>query len=181
MRTSLSRPNRRPRPTRGSVSIRAPTRASGSARRTTRPRPRGATERFTWNIPGVSQWRERLDEVMARHALGDDDAERLAQIVELIRADPTAPTTAREAREAVDVHIADSLAALELARVREARTIADLGSGAGFPGLPLAVALPAAEVSLVESASRKCAFLERAIAACAADNARVACARVEEW
>lgn len=78
-------------------------------------------------------------------------------------------------------HLADALVALELAPVREARRIADLGSGAGVPGLPLAIALPAASVTLVDSASRKCAFLERAIAACDVENARAVHARAEAW
>jgi len=62
-----------------------------------------------------------------------------------------------------------------------ARRIADIGSGAGFPGLALAVALPDAEVSLVESQGRKCEFLQRACVAAGVENARVVSARVEEW
>lgn len=77
--------------------------------------------------------------------------------------------------------MADSLAALAIDAVVSARRIADLGSGAGFPGLALAIALPAAEVSLVESQRRKCEFLERACAAAAVANARVVCGRAEEW
>ena len=82
---------------------------------------------------------------------------------------------------AVDVHLADSLAALELDAVRAADAIADLGAGAGFPGLVLAVAVPGAEVSLVESQARKCAFIERLRAAAGIENARVVCTRAEEW
>ncbi len=78
-------------------------------------------------------------------------------------------------------HVADALVALELDPVREARRIADLGSGAGVPGLPLALALPAADVSLVESAARKCAFLARAISACGVENARPVHSRIESW
>lgn len=81
----------------------------------------------------------------------------------------------------IDDHLADALVALELEPVRAARSVADLGSGAGVPGLPLAIALPAATVSLVESAARKCEFLERAIAACSVANARAVHARVEAW
>ena len=73
------------------------------------------------------------------------------------------------------------LVALELPEVRAAKDVADLGSGAGLPGLPLAIALPGASVALVESASRKGAFLERAIAACQVPNARVVHKRIEEW
>jgi len=64
--------------------------------------------------------------------------------------------------------------------VREASNIADLGAGAGLPGLPLAIALPAT-VALVESNGRKCAFLRQAGEACGVDNVRVVHARAEEW
>ena len=79
--------------------------------------------------------------------------------------DEQAPTTVRSVERAVDVHIADSLTALDIDRVRSAASIADLGSGSGFPGLALAVTLPDAEVALLESQRRKCDFLERACAA----------------
>jgi 16S rRNA (guanine527-N7)-methyltransferase len=79
------------------------------------------------------------------------------------------------------LHLADSLAALDLEALRSARWIADLGSGAGFPGLPIAVALPSVEVVLIESQRRKCEFLERVCAAAEIENARVVCARAEEW
>ncbi len=92
-----------------------------------------------------------------------------------------AVTTAREPARAVDVHVADSLVALELDEVRAAGSIADLGSGGGFPGLALAAALPAAHVALVESVGKKCAFLERTVAVAEIDNASVVRARVEEW
>jgi 16S rRNA (guanine527-N7)-methyltransferase len=81
----------------------------------------------------------------------------------------------------VDVHVADSLAARELDAIRAAQRIADLGSGAGFPGLALAVALPAAEIRLVESQRRRCEFLERVCAGAEIENARVIWARAEEW
>ena len=126
-------------------------------------------------------WRARLDEICGAYGLGDDQRERLARLLELLRDDETAPTAVRDPDRGVDVHVADSLAALELDVVRSARAIADVGAGAGLPGLPLAVSLPGAHVALVESARRKCAFLERAIAVSGATNAEVSCARVEEW
>jgi 16S rRNA (guanine527-N7)-methyltransferase len=79
------------------------------------------------------------------------------------------------------VHLADSLIALELDLVREAHQIADIGAGAGFPGLPLAVALPSCAVKLVESQARKCAFIERVKVDAGVENAEAVCARVEEW
>jgi 16S rRNA (guanine527-N7)-methyltransferase len=92
-----------------------------------------------------------------------------------------APTAVRDPRKVLDDHLADSLVALELHTVRSADSLADLGSGAGVPGLPLAIALPSVDVALVESAARKCAFLERAIARCGVANARAVNARAESW
>ena len=94
---------------------------------------------------------------------------------------PTAPTTVREPAIAVDVHVADALVALQLPQVRSARTIADLGSGAGVPGLVLAAARPDAEVALVESNHRKCAFLERAAARMDLANVVIVPERAESW
>jgi 16S rRNA (guanine527-N7)-methyltransferase len=126
-------------------------------------------------------WHERLDDICRGHGLDADRCAQLGRLLELVERDDTAPTTVQAPAEAVDIHVADSLAALELDGVRAARSIADVGAGAGFPGLPLAIALPSADTVLVESAARKCAFLERAIQAAGVSNARVACARVEEW
>jgi 16S rRNA (guanine527-N7)-methyltransferase len=95
--------------------------------------------------------------------------------------DQTAPTTVRAPSEAVEVHVADSLVGLEVAHVWAARRIADLGAGAGFPGLVLAAALPAAQVALVESVGRKAEFLRRTAAAMGLANAAVVVARAEAW
>jgi len=107
--------------------------------------------------------------------------EQLRAMLSLLEADEHAPTAIREPEQAMQAHVADSLVALELDIVRNARQVADLGSGAGFPGLALAVALPEAEVSLVESQRRRCDFLERLRAGARVGNVRVVCARAEEW
>ena len=78
------------------------------------------------------------------------------------------------------VHVDDSLTGLEVPELGEAARIADIGSGAGFPGLALAVALPQAQVDLIESIGRKCEFMRRAIEASGISNARVINARSEE-
>src|SRR3954454_2541056 len=95
-------------------------------------------------------------------------------------ADPSAPTSVHDRREVGNVHIADSLAGLEVPAVRAAGRIADLGSGAGLPGLVLAIARPEAAVVLVESVGKKCAWLERVVVELGLENVRVACARAEE-
>lgn len=59
--------------------------------------------------------------------------------------------------------------------------MADLGSGAGFPGLVLALALSGARVDLVESARRKCAVIDRLIAESGAASARTVPRRAEAW
>jgi 16S rRNA (guanine527-N7)-methyltransferase len=106
---------------------------------------------------------------------------QLDRLLELLASDPTAPTTVRDPSAARDVHIADSLSALELPVVAGATAIADIGSGAGLPGLVLAAALPHAQVWLVEAASRKCEFLGRAVGAMELANAHVVHARAEDW
>jgi 16S rRNA (guanine527-N7)-methyltransferase len=122
-----------------------------------------------------------LDALAVRHDMSLGQRQQLARMLSLLQADVHAPTAVRAPADAVDVHLADSLVALDLDAVRSATTIADLGSGAGYPGLPLAVALPAASVRLIESSSRKCAFLRRAALAAGTDNATIVCRRVEEW
>ncbi len=106
---------------------------------------------------------------------------QLGVLLAAIASDDHAPTAIRAVEDAADRHLADSLVALDLDVVRSARLLADLGSGAGFPGLALAVALPEAEVSLIESQRRKCEFLERTSAAAAIRNTRVVCSRAEAW
>ncbi len=106
---------------------------------------------------------------------------QLGVLLQKLEADEHAPTTVREAGQAARVHVADSLSALDIDVFATAERIADLGSGVGFPGLALAVALPAAEFGLIDSQRRKCDFLEQMCAAAAIANARVVWSRVEEW
>ncbi|MBV9335712.1 MAG: 16S rRNA (guanine(527)-N(7))-methyltransferase RsmG [Solirubrobacterales bacterium] len=117
----------------------------------------------------------------ARYGLSNEAVGQLRQLQRLLVEDPLAPTAVRDPRKVIDDHLADSLVALELGVVRDALTVADLGSGAGVPGLPLAIALSSAEVALVESAGRKRAFLERAVVVCGVANVRVVHARAESW
>jgi 16S rRNA (guanine527-N7)-methyltransferase len=106
---------------------------------------------------------------------------QMRAVLSLLEADEHAPTAIRTQEHAMQAHVADSLVALDLEVVRRAPQIADLGSGAGFPGLALAIALPEAEVTLVESQGRRCDFLRRLCAGGQVDNARVVCSRAEEW
>jgi 16S rRNA (guanine527-N7)-methyltransferase len=119
--------------------------------------------------------------MVRRYGLPDGAAERFLSLIELLATDPLAPTAVRDPAKAAEDHLADSLVALELAETITAAAIADLGAGAGFPGLPLAIALPQTEVDLVESSVRKCAFIERAASRCEITNALAVHARAESW
>lgn len=99
----------------------------------------------------------------------------------MVVSDPLAPTTIRDPVRVLEDHLADSLVALELEVVHRAGVIADLGAGAGFPGLALAIALPSSEIRLVESSARKCEFIARAAELCGIGNATVVAARAESW
>lgn len=129
----------------------------------------------------AERWTRALGAVTRRYALPGHAAAQLESLLWLLVRDAVAPTTVRDPRGVLDDHLADSLVALELEGVRSASRLADLGSGAGLPALPLAIALPHAEFVLVESAARKCVFLRRAIRECAIENAHVEHTRVEAW
>ena len=77
-------------------------------------------------------------------------------------------------------HVLDSLSCLLFSPLREAKKVADLGSGGGLPGIPLAVALPDAEVTLIESTGKKAEFLRYAAGELGLANLKVVNARVEE-
>ena len=123
----------------------------------------------------------RLSELGERYRIAGAPIAALRAILEHQALDDHASTTVREPIAAVDRHVADSLVALELPEVRAARSIADLGSGAGWPGIALAAALPVARVRLVESVGRRAQYLERVVSACALGNVEVVHARAEEW
>src|SRR5918998_4644971 len=99
--------------------------------------------------------------LLARLDLPSQAVERLGVLLDLL-ATSEAPTSVHDPRRAVDVHIADSLAGLEVPEIRTAGLIADLGAGAGLPGLVLAAVVPDARVVLIEAARRKCEFLRHA-------------------
>jgi len=84
----------------------------------------------------------------------------------------------RSAPEVVAKHVEDSFSLVPLVRP-EAR-LADIGAGAGFPGLIVALACPTAEVVLIEPNRRKVSFLREAIRRAGAGNAIVVESRVED-
>jgi 16S rRNA (guanine527-N7)-methyltransferase len=130
---------------------------------------------FHVKSPGVSivGLAERFSLPPARQA-------QLQTLQDILVSDPLAPTTISDPRRVLEDHLADSLVALEIEDVRSAIAIADLGSGAGLPALPLAIARPGARVTAVESNGRKAEFIGRTAAACGLVNVTVAAVRAEE-
>ncbi len=87
-------------------------------------------------------------------------------------------TAVRQAPRMVSLHLLDCLAAAPHAA---AASIFDVGSGAGLPGIPLALALPEARVTLLDSNHKKAAFLRQAVMQLRLTNAEVICERAESW
>lgn len=109
--------------------------------------------------------------------LGSAPVAALVGVLEAMAAERQNLTAIADPLEAVDRHLADSLAALALTEVASAVACVDVGSGGGFPGLALAAARPDMDVTLVESERRKADWLRRASAAF--PNVRVVADRSE--
>ena len=123
----------------------------------------------------------RLTALATAHDLPAAAPAQLDELLRLVQASPHSLTTVRDPVDGVELHVADSLAGLAVPEVRSAGRLADLGAGAGFPGLVLAIALPQTSVVLVESVGKKAAFLEAAAADLGLANVAVVGARAEEW
>ena len=115
---------------------------------------------------------KRVRELAARYGV---DPAPLVALLEALAAEPDPPTTVADP---VDDHLADSLSAVPL--LGSPSRIADIGAGAGFPGLVLAAALPSSEVTLIESQRRHAAVAERLGNAAGLRNVSVLPRRAEE-
>lgn len=88
-------------------------------------------------------------------------------------------TAVRETEQMVVLHVLDSLSVLP--HLVAAHRLLDVGSGPGLPGIPIAIARPDANVTLLDSSHKKAAFLQQAKAELALANVDVVCERVERW
>ena len=89
-------------------------------------------------------------------------------------------TTVTEPEEIVRFHFGESLFAASLVPIAGGR-LADIGSGAGFPGLPLKMLAPAIDLTLIESNAKKAAFLGEVVRRLALDRVRVFRGRMKEF
>ena len=88
-------------------------------------------------------------------------------------------TAVRDEDKMLTHHLLDSLAVVPY--VKDAATLLDVGSGAGLPGIPLALALPHMQVTLLDSNQKKTTFLRQAKMQLALANITVVCERVEQY
>jgi 16S rRNA (guanine527-N7)-methyltransferase len=88
-------------------------------------------------------------------------------------------TAVREPERMVVLHLLDSLSVLP--HVADASALLDVGSGAGLPGIPIAIARPDLPVTLLDSSHKKATFLRQAKAELGLANVEVVCERVERW
>jgi 16S rRNA (guanine527-N7)-methyltransferase len=87
-------------------------------------------------------------------------------------------TAMREQDKAVSHHLLDSLSVLPYI---PAENLLDVGSGGGMPGIPVALARPDLRVTLLDSNSKKTAFLQQAVIELGLSNVSVHCGRVEQY
>ena len=85
----------------------------------------------------------------------------------------------RSAQELVDRHVLDSLALTAL--TRSVKTASDLGSGAGFPGMLMAITAPTTQVHLLEARGKRATFLRKSVRVLELDNVEVWPIRGEHW
>lgn len=92
-------------------------------------------------------------------------------------------TAVRDPEQIVSRHFGESLFAAQTLHqlYPDAKTLADVGSGAGFPGIPIRLALPEVELTLIESQNKKSTFLREVVRALQLHHVQVFCGRAEQW
>ena len=88
-------------------------------------------------------------------------------------------TAVRDVDQMVSLHVLDSLSLRP--HLGESASVLDVGTGAGFPGMVLAIVDPQRAVTLLDASHKKCSFLEQAKADLGLANVTVACERVQDW
>ena len=92
-------------------------------------------------------------------------------------------TAVRDPEQIVRRHFGESLfAGRALKRhLESSKTLADVGSGAGFPGIPIKLLLPEIDLTLIESQNKKATFLREVVRMLELKNVAVFCGRAEQW
>ena len=123
-----------------------------------------------------------IDEGLAELGVGATDAQRRALLAHLDLVDEWNAkfnlTAIRDREQQITKHVLDSLTVLPWL---QGATVADVGSGAGFPGVPLAIVDPGRRFALIESTGKKCRFLETVRDTLELRNVEVIQARAESY
>jgi 16S rRNA (guanine527-N7)-methyltransferase len=132
--------------------------------------------------PAQAEWGGRLEKGITELglSLGREQRNKLLQHLALLEKwnQVYSLTAIRDGEKAVSGHLLDSLA---VSPYVTGTRVLDVGSGAGFPGIPIAVARPDIQVVLLDSSHKKAAFLRQAVAELQLKNTAVICERVESW
>ena len=133
--------------------------------------------------PGAASLNLRSDvgAIAERHGLGPRELDALTVFAARVRGSDHGSGVKEKWRNLAVLRLAESLEALDLEQVRAAREAADIGSGAGFPGLALAAALPETRVTLIEQKGKRCEFLRRTVDAMALTNVEILQRLVQLW
>src|SRR5438046_1973668 len=132
--------------------------------------------------PDFGEFKDRLSERIQSGALSADALQQLARFGQLVYTQVAQLSlVARGDRTVLYTrHILDSLNPIDIQSPPPSSAL-DIGSGGGFPGIPLAIVWPSTRFTILESREKKAGFLERAVRELGIRNVTVACGRLEEY
>ena len=127
-------------------------------------------------------WQARLDQGLQQggNPLSESQRNHLLSYLELLQKWNKVHnlTAVRDPAEMVTLHLLDSLSVLPHINVER---LLDVGSGAGLPGIPLAVCRPDLQVAVMDASQKKASFMRQAKAELGLNNLEVLCGRVEQY
>jgi 16S rRNA (guanine(527)-N(7))-methyltransferase RsmG len=115
-----------------------------------------------------------------RYGLGASEIDALTIFTECLR-DAESKGVKKKWKEGTEWRLTECLQSLEFEQVRRTTELADIGSGAGFPGLVLAAALPRGRITLIEQNGSRCEFLRKTAEAMDLSNVEIVQSPVELW
>lgn len=110
-----------------------------------------------------------------------DLIQQLEPMLTMLATDPASLSSVTDPDLGTGVHLLDSLSGTVLKELENPESVVDIGSGAGFPGIPLAAARPLSNFDLIDSVGRKVEFIQRVIERLGLSNARAIKVRSEDW
>jgi len=132
--------------------------------------------------PDFAEFKSRLSERLASGALAAESAQLLARFGQLVYTQVAQLSLVASGDRTVlyTRHILDSLNPIDIQSPPPSSAL-DIGSGGGFPGIPLAIVWPGSRFTILEAREKKAGFLERAVRELGIRNVTVACGRLEEY